>query len=72
MSRLAASHFEWIVNDDGLTKGAVVTTHWTRGDMMAHYLRLHRESPKTVSVYEGEFMTIVETYLHEEDARVGA
>ena len=72
MSRLVANHFEWIQNEDGLTKGAVVTTHWTRGDMMETYLRLHRECPKTVSVYEGEFMTIVETYLHEEDARVVA
>ena len=70
--KLVTTHYDWIVNDDGLTKGAVVTTHWTRGDMMQTYLRLHRESPKTVSVYEGEFMTIVETYLHEEDARVRA
>ena len=70
MSSLTTQHYEWIVGDDGLTKGAVVTTHWTRGAMMETYLRLHRESPKTTSVYEGEFMTIVETYLHEEDARV--
>lgn len=71
MSNITTMHYDWIVRD-GLTKGAFVTTHWTRGDMMETYLRLHRESPKTVSVYEGEFMTIVETYLHEEDARVQA
>mgnify|MGYP001192764686 FL=1 len=72
MSNVTATHFDWIVDDDGLTKGATVTTHWLRGEMMQHYLKLHRESPKTASVYEGEFMTIVETYLHEEDARVEA
>ena len=70
--KIHTTHYDWIVDEDGLTKGAVVTTHWTRGDMMATYLKLHRESPKTVSVYEGEFMTIVETYLHEKDARVEA
>ena len=69
--KIHATHYDWIVRD-GLTKGAIVTTHWCRGDMMETYLRLHRESPKTVSIYEGEFMTIVETYLHEEDARVAA
>ena len=63
--KLHATHYEWIVNDQGTTKGAIVTTHWTRADMMRNYLKLHRESPKTVSVYEGEFMTIVETYLHD-------
>jgi len=63
MSKIHASHYEWIVNDDGLTVGAVVTTHWCRGELMDTYLRLHRESPKTVSVYEGEFMTIVEVRI---------
>ncbi len=63
MSDVHTSHFNWLVNDDGLTTGAIVTTHWTRGPMMQAYLRLHRESPKTVSVYEGEFMTIVEVRL---------
>lgn len=63
MSSITATHYGWIVDDDGLTKGAVVTTHWLRGDMMETYLKLHRESPKTVSVYEGEFMTIVEVKL---------
>ena len=63
MSKIHASHYEWIVNDDGLTTGAIVTTHWTRGSMMDTYLRLHRESSKTVSVYEGEFMTIVEVRI---------
>ena len=72
MSNVTATHYDWIVDDDGLTKGAAVTTHWTRGEMMQHYLKLHRESPKTASVYEGEFMTIVETYLYEADARVEA
>ena len=63
MSNLHTAHYDWIVDDDGLTTGAIVTTHWTRGCMMQAYLRLHRESPKTVSVYEGEFMTIVEVHL---------
>jgi len=65
MSKIHASHYEWIVNDDGLTVGAVVTTHWCRGAIMDVYLDIHRQSPKTKRVYEGEFMTIVETYLHE-------
>ena len=64
MSSLTATHYEWIVNDEGITKGAVVTTHWTRNDMMETYLRLHRDDPRTKSIYEGEFMTIVETYLN--------
>lgn len=72
MSSLTSTHYEWITNEYGLTTGAIFTTHWTRGDMMETYLRLHRDDPRTVSIYEGEFMTIVETYLHEKDARVDA
>ena len=72
MSNVTAKHYEWIQDDDGLTKGAFITTHWTRGDMMETYLSAHRNDPKTKSIYEGEFMTIVEVYVHEEDARVDA
>ncbi len=60
MSNVHTAHYEWLHNDEGLTTGAIVTTHWTRGPMMQAYLRLHRESPNTVSIYEGESMTIVE------------
>ena len=58
MSKINASHYEWITNDDGLSIGAVVTTHFTRGPIMEEYLKLQREDPKCVEIYEGEFMTI--------------
>jgi len=58
MSNIHASHFDWITNDDGLNIGAVVTTHFTRHEIMREYLRLQREDPKCVEIYEGEFLTI--------------
>ena len=48
MSSLTSTHYEWITNEYGLTTGAIFTTHWTRGDMMETYLRLHRDDPLSV------------------------
>jgi hypothetical protein len=51
------------LDEDGLTCGATITTHFTRGEVMDTYVDLHRKDPRTKDIYVGEFMTIVEVSL---------
>ncbi len=58
MSKIHAQHYDWITDGDGLSIGAVITTHFTRGPVMDEYVKLQHKDPKCVEIYEGEFMTV--------------
>ena len=63
MSDILATHYDFHLDNNGLTCGCTITTHFTRGGIMDAYVELHRKDERTTDIYVGEFMTIVEVNM---------
>ena len=61
--KIHTTHCKFHLDERGLTCGATITTHFTRGDIMDNYVELHRKDPRTTDIYVGEFMVIVEVNM---------
>ena len=58
--KLYTQHFKFHLDELGLTKGATVTTHFTRRELIGPYVEAHLADRRTVDVYVSEDMVIAE------------
>lgn len=58
--KIYTQHFKFHLDELGLTKGATVTTHFARRDLIPAYVESHLADRRTVDVYVSEDCVIAE------------
>ena len=58
MSSLFTTHHAFMLDDKGLTVGAVITTHSPRFDLIANLVELYELDPAYRDIYHGEGVCI--------------
>ena len=63
MSKIFISHYDFHKDDKGITRGATITTHCTRREMLEAYADACMKDPAYVDVYIGEDCVISEVIV---------
>lgn len=63
MSKIFTSHYDYHKDERGITRGATITTHCTRRDVLEAYAETCLTDPKYVDVYISEDCVISEVEL---------
>ena len=61
--KIHTQHFKFHKDEIGLTRGATITTHFTRRELIGPYVEAHKADRRTIDVYVSEDCVIAEVTL---------